>query len=72
MYQSTADQIIRDCCGLSSGTLASLTNQTTYTALDEIHRRFIQFTIAALSSSPKEFKNWQEAWSQYWKKEIER
>jgi hypothetical protein len=65
IYKSKADQVISDVCGLSSGTLATITRKSLYSEIDEIHSRFIQFTIAALSSSPNEFGSWQEAWERY-------
>jgi hypothetical protein len=60
-----ADTILRDIRGLSSGTLATLTNHQDYDTLDKIHTRFIQFSMGVFSSNPKEFENWQTAWSRF-------
>jgi hypothetical protein len=63
IYQSKADEVINQVCGISSGTLATLTGLNKYDDLDRVHIQFVQHTIAALSSNPKEYSCWQDAWS---------
>ena len=55
-------QICRDAMALSSGTLATLTGMSTYAALDEVQASFVVFVAV----SDRQYKNWLEAWTDFW------
>jgi len=55
------DEILK----ISSGTMANLTGYKDYDRIDRITKRFVQFTIGVLDSSPNEFKDWMEAWNRF-------
>lgn len=57
----TRHPVVRDACQLSSGTLATLTGQTRYTVLDNIHAAFIAFC----QEQAGEFTCWQDAWQSF-------
>lgn len=63
--ESKADKVVKDVMGLSSGTLGTLTGFSKYSDLDKVRRKFNQFVVGVVGSSPNEFKTWQEAWKRF-------
>ena len=61
----TSRRVREDVMGLSSGTLASLSGNRDYEYLENLQRKFIQFTIGALDSDPGAYKDWHEAWQYF-------
>ena len=55
------EEVLMDCLGLSSGTMATLTGKRKYTDLEKAQAKFVAF----VKRSPKTYDNWQEAWNGY-------
>jgi len=56
---------IEEILALSSGTISELTGYKTYKQIDDITKKFIQFTYGVIASAPHEFENWQDAWKRF-------
>lgn len=55
--------VIKDCAGLSSGTLATLTGKREYAELDEIRDFFVYFVETLIPK--KHYENWHKAWDDF-------
>ena len=62
---SNKQKVIQDCMALADGTLASLTGYTLYEKIAKVQKKFVEFSIGVLDSSPNEFKTWCEAWDRF-------
>jgi hypothetical protein len=56
---------INEILAISSGTISTLTGYKEYIKIDDIQKKFVQFCIGVLDSSPNEFDNWKEAWMRF-------
>lgn len=54
--------IARECAGLSSGTIATLTGARLYSEIDAIQARLVQF---ALSANGEGWETWMDCWEAF-------
>lgn len=62
---SNKERVIQDCMSLADGTIATLTGYSLYEKIAKVQKKFVQFSIGVLDSSPNEFKSWCEAWDRF-------
>jgi hypothetical protein len=58
------DSVLVDARQLASGTIASLTGQNKYEAIDQIRVEFMTFVEGRLG----QYTTWQDAWNDFWPK----
>lgn len=59
------ESVAKDAIGLSSGTIATLTGETQYAAIEQIQASFYRWCMGQHSEYPNGFDTWQEAWEAF-------